>query len=404
MTDWSLRLRSLLDRWFAVAVVALVTCAVVGGWLTYGAYAAPGTHQEQRTVEEWAVEGSFAHGARVTDAASGTAFEPGTVVRNRSVYFQRAMPVLDGRFALDYEGTEEPAEVRIERRLVITSIGTGGTDGRSVVYWQHNRSLGTNRTTVRPDGRVTAPFEVDVGRTLAEARNASRRLGSPGELGVRVEMAVEVVRRVDGASPRRLTFTLPVETGSGTYRVSDGRTRKTFSRTRAVTVRDDPSPSRAYGGPAMLAFGVLGTVVLGGIYRRGVLCLSPDERDWLTYREDRADFDDWITTVGLPEGADQLPVAEAATLGDLVNLAIDTNSAVLDPPDDDAYHVVHDGYRYTFERPVPFEASPTAADRTSEEPSVGRSVEDPATADGDSPDVEERSPGAAAPGPPSDDR
>jgi hypothetical protein len=53
---------------------------------------------------------------------------------------------------------------------------------------------------------------------------------------------------------------------------------------------------------------------------------------------------------------------------------------------------------------VPVEASPTAADRTSEEPSVGRSVEDPATADGDSPDVEERSPGAAAPGPPSDDR
>jgi hypothetical protein len=81
----------------------------------------------------------------------------------------------------------------------------------------------------------------------------------------------------------------------------------------------------------------------------------------------------------LPDEARDLPVAEVETLTDLVDVAIDSDNPVLESPGGDAYHVVHDGYRYTFETPPEPEYDDPLTVGEAEAPSDGEGV---ATANG----------------------
>jgi hypothetical protein len=377
MTGRGLRLRAVIDDRFAAVVVALVVLAAVGGWLTYGAYGQTDTHQERRQVDEWHLAGSFTHGATVTEPADGTVFEPNTTVRNRSAYLLRAMPVLEGQFRLGYAGGDAPVDLRIERHLVVRQVGLLGDDGQTV-FWQDRRSLGTNETSLGPGDETAVPFSVDVGRTLRRAANASDRLGSPGTTNVGVQFTVEATRQTAEAETRRVTYVLPIDAGSGVYRVRGEPRTETFSRTALVPVEDESGPTSAYGGPLALLVGGLGAAGVLVARSRSAVALSAVEREWLAYRSDRAEFDEWIATVRLPEAAEGLPVAEPETLGDLVSVAIDADASVLESPDGDRYHVVHDGYRYTFDPPpAPGErrASPSS------EPPGGHDGRSPGRAD-----------------------
>ncbi len=96
-------------------------------------------------------------------------------------------------------------------------------------------------------------------------------------------------------------------------------------------------------------------MVLGGLVAvrsRGRLALSSTEQELLAYEDEREDFDEWISTIKLPDEAFDLPRAEAASLGALVDFAIDTDNSVIEDPDDGAYYVVHDGYLYTYQPSV----------------------------------------------------
>jgi hypothetical protein len=368
--DW-LRGRALLDRWFAVAVVASLVLAGGGGLVAYDAHATPNTTTEPRTVETGAVTGSFDHRANVTSPAAGTAFEPGTTVENRTVYFQRVMPVLSGAFVLDYEGST-PADLRVERRVRVRSVagGTGGEDDQTV-YWSDTLATGSQTATLGPGDRVRVPFSLNVTETVLDAREVSQRLSSPGQVQIDVVVDVTVERRSGDASARDLTFTLPVRPEGTLYRVESSPREETFEVTETVTVRSAPGPLRSVGGPLAAAAGLAGLAALVVARSRGLVALSEAERAWLDYRDDRDDFAEWITTIRLPPEARALPVAEAATLADLVDFAIDTDNAVLESPDGGAYHVVHDGYRYTFEAPP----DPHSESTTTAEPISDSSVE-----------------------------
>lgn len=359
----TVRVRAAVDRWFGAAIVASLLVAAVGGVVAYGAYVDPGTHQEQRVVDEWGVNASFTHGAVVTEAANGTPFQPGETVRDREVYFRGVMPVLAGEFAFATRGTTEPVNLTIDRQLVVRDVERAVGDGEPTVYWQETRRLGTNRTTHRPDSRTTVPFRVNVSRTVAEAENASDRLDSPGQVRAELLVTVQATRRTDDAEPRRLLYSLTIDPDAGIYRVAADPGAETFAETETVAVRNEPGAAQRVGGPLALAAGLLGVVGLGLARWRGVLALTGAEREWVAYRDDRTDFDEWITTVRLPEEARDLPVARAETLADLVDLAIDTDSAVMETPGGDAYHVIHDGYRYTFEAPAdPRDGAPLSLD------------------------------------------
>jgi len=358
------RVRAVLGEWFGVAIVALLVVAAVGGVLAHGAYVDPGTHQEQRVVDEWSVNGSFTHQANVRNVSFETPFEPGTTVRDRTVYFQRVMPVLYGEFVFSSPGAENPINLTVDRRLVVESVEEAARDeNRPTVYWRETRTLGINQTIHQPDSTTTVPYDVNVTRTFEEANNVTKQLDSPGQLRSEILVTVVATRQTAGAQTRRLTFSLPITSDSGIYRVQDSPTSETFTETTTFTVKNEPSALQRVGGPLLLAVGLLGVFGLALARYRGALALSEDEREWLAYRDDRAEFDEWISTVRLPDEARDLPVAEAETLADLVDVAIDSDNPVLEHPDGDAYSVVHDGYRYTFEAPPkPHRDDPLPAD------------------------------------------
>ena len=192
-------------------------------------------------------------------------------------------------------------------------------------------------------------------------------------------MTVVATRQTESAQTRRLTFSLPITSDSGIYRVQSSPTVETFTETTTVTVENEPSPLQRVGGPVLLLVGLLGAAGLAVARYRGTLEVSDDERELLAYRDDRAEFDEWISTVRLPDEARDLPVAEAETLADLVDVAIDSDNPVLEHPDGDAYSVVHDGYRYTFEAPPEPERGDALSFGESDAPSDDEGV---ATANG----------------------
>jgi hypothetical protein len=365
MNARTLRLRAALDRWFAVAIVVLLLGAAVGAWVSYTTYVAPGTHQEQRTVDEWYLEGSFSHRATVTGAATETPFEPGTIVEERDAYFLRVMPVLDGELHVEYGGGDEPIDLSVDRRLIVRSVDsvTGGDD--ATVFWDRSTSFGTIETTVRPNEAAVVPYRVNVTETIRDARTVNERLGSPGRIQMAVQMTVAATRASDDP-PSRLAFRLPIETDSSVYRVPSEPRTETFSRTKPVTVPNDPESTAEYGGPVLLFASLVAVAGLGTARFRGTLRVSPAEQAWLAYRNDRADFDEWIATIRLPEAVKTYPIAEADALSDLVDFAIDTNNGVLESPDDRTYHVVHDGCLYRFEAPpTPDEDSAASRSKSS---------------------------------------
>jgi predicted flap endonuclease-1-like 5' DNA nuclease len=348
-----LRVRALLDRQFEVVVLVLVVLAAVGGFLAYGAYGQPNTTTETSEVTVWAPNGTFTHGSTVTDNESKLAgvFDPGQSVENRSVYYTNIMPELSGEFAFQYAAESGELNATIERTLVIRSVGQSRDEGQ-VEYWRQTESLGSGSATLSPGEGASVPYDLNVSGAIARADRVHERLGDPGQTRVSVNVTVALSGTAGGQEvDRTLEYALPLAVEGSVYRVGSVAQVEPVTRTERVTVTSEPGPLGAIGGPVLLGLALLG--LAGLVYARSEdrLALTEAEREWLAYRDDRSDFDDWISTIRLPEDARSLPVAEADTLADLVDFAIDTDNSVLEQPGGGAYHVVHDGYRYTFEAP-----------------------------------------------------
>lgn len=360
-----LRVRALLDRQFALVVLALVVVAGVGGSLAYDAYAEPNSTVQTTEVTVWEADGSFIHQSTVVDNESRTAgaFEPGATVTNRSVYFQSVMPTLDGTFRYGYAADSGELTTTVRTRFVIRSVEEG-REGPTE-YWRLTRSLDSREATLAPGERVQIPFSVNVSDVAATAARVHERVGDPGRTWASVNVTVAVSGTTGGETvDRTLRYALPIRVEGDLYRVDTAGGTQPFTRTEQVTVTEPPGPLAAYGGPGLLVLSLLGLVGLVAARLGNHLALTDAERAWLAYRDDRADFDDWISTVRLPAEANSLPVATADSLADLVNVAIDTDNAVFETPEGDAYSVVHDGFHYTFTAPP----SPTPAHPTGQDP------------------------------------
>ncbi|MFC4447722.1 DUF5305 domain-containing protein [Halorussus aquaticus] len=364
MPRWPLRLRASLDGNYAVVVGALVVLALLGGWVTYGAYVSPGTHAEERIVSSWRTTGQFDHGATVTEQNS--VFSVGTRLSNRTTYFRSVAPVLDGTFRSRYEGAARGnLSARVTVTLVLRSVG-GESGDSATVYWRDERELATERVESLPPGEaVTVPFEVDTNELRNRTSRIRGELGAgPGETKATVRASVRYVGTVEG---QRVDRTVEHSMGLGIdgpiYQVeSAGPLDQRHEKTRTVTVRDDPGLLGGVGGPLLFVAAVGSAAAVVAARRRDRLGLTTAEREWLAFRSDRSDFEEWIVTMRLPEQAGDLPRAEAETLADLVDFAIDTDNAVVEHPDSGEFAVVHDGYRYVYRPP-----SPPARDGTDEQ-------------------------------------
>jgi hypothetical protein len=349
MADWRLRLRAVLDKQFAVVIVALLVVVVLGGWLTYTAHAAPATTTETKSTVSWEQTGAFDHAATVE--TDNSLFSVGTTLENRSAYFTQLSPELDGTFRTSYEPQDSgELDQTVSLSLVIREVGQDNQGSNPTVYWETTESLATETVDgVAPRESVTVSFSQDMSAINAEINQIREEIGgSPGSLEVFVRATVDSQGTVNGETvDETATYTMPVSIGASTYSVGGAEpTVESYETTQAVPVDRSVGPLRSIGGPLLIviSLGLLGGVVVGS----DRFALSETEQAMLADESDRESFDDWISTIKLPPEAFELPRAEAESLAGLVDVAIDTDNPVIEDPDESVYYVRHDGYLYSY--------------------------------------------------------
>lgn len=375
-----LRGRAIVDRHTFVVVGVLVVLAVVCAGLTYATQVDPPTQQEERVESTWATSAEYSHGATVT--RENAVFPVGTELSGRETYFTRVAPELDGALTAQYHAADgEAVDVSVETELVIR-----GVDGETVL-WTQQRPLGaTTAEDVPPDEPVTAAFTVNVSSVEDRVAAIQTDLGSvPGETEVFVRGVILVDGTVEGAPASvRRTVRLPIALDGDAYVVEDpGRQREPVERTEMVSVARSYGPLRTYGAPAIGAAALLGLLVLAEARRRGALALSPDERAYLRYLDDRAEFEEWITRIHLPQAAFDRPTAEAERLRDLAEFAIDADLGIVEDPVRGRYVMRRDDVVYTFD-PPPDPRSDGSESLSSSGSGADAVPDDPDTEPGDS--------------------
>jgi len=347
-----LRLRAILDAQFAVILAVCLIAAAVGGGLVYTTHVDPGTETREQTVSSFTVETEYNHSAEVTE--SNSVFPAGTVLDGRSTYFTRVAPVLDVDVETTYSAASaSDVDVQFDSVLVIRNVGEGGAP----VYWSERRRLASETVSdVEPGETATVAFAFNSSEADATAAAIEEELGaSPGEteMFVLTDVALEGAVNGEPTSYAR-TIEMGVDHGGDTYTVSDpGLQSDTPERTESVTVERRYGPLRSIGGPLLLLVGLLGSGGLTYVRRERELALTPAERDYLSYSDDRAEFAEWITTFRLPASVHERQEARAESLRDLVDFAIDNDTGVVEDPETGAYHAVDGDFVYTYRPPSP---------------------------------------------------
>lgn len=364
----SLRVRAVASSWFAALVVACVALAAVGGFAAYTAHAAPGSTDVASERAHWSVDGEFGHSAEVT--RENPVFDVGETLSNRSTYFTNAAPVLEAQYVANYAGaTSESASVTVDAALVVRSVG------ENTVYWSDRQTLDDASAAVSPGESVAVEFSLNATEVAQRASAIQSELGNtPGEVETFVTVAVDAEGTADG-QPAALSFThrLPVSVNGDTYAVGPAQTsRETMTTTETVTTPREYGPLWSLGGPLLFALGSGGLAALALGRQRGALELSAAERRLLEFRDQRAEFDEWVVSVRLPAAVSERPRADADSLADLVDFAIDTDSGVLEDPDTGTFYAVGDEFLVAYEPP-----------RLAERPGDGGPGGEPDTLDGE---------------------
>ncbi|MEZ3145352.1 DUF5305 family protein [Halobaculum sp. MBLA0143] len=355
MNRFWLVLRRTVGRWFGVVVVGLVVLAAVGGWATYTGHVDPGTHTERETVAAWSPTDTVRHSARVTKL--NPVFPRNVTLENRSAYLTRASPRFRAQFAPGYTATDDgnvttTVVLSVVRRAVVTGEGPGADEQ---TLWQTERRLRTERGRLAPGEQLSAETELNATRLDGETDALVASLGgSPGEVYTEVRAEIRLVGTV-ADRPVETTWTrrLRVEVADGVYRLTPvGATPGGREWTRTVVVPNDPGLPRQVGGPVALLVGLAGLAVAVVGRRAGAFRLDPVESEWLAYRSDASEFGEWVIDAEVPRTLTDGTVAEANSLSDLVDLAIDADEAVLRGDTGD-YFVRYGEVVYVYSPPEP---------------------------------------------------
>jgi hypothetical protein len=346
----ALRARALVASWFAVLVAVAVALAVVGGAAAYTAHVDPGTTTEQVDRTHWSTSGRFAHSADVT--RENPVFDVGSTLSNRSTYYTGVTPVLDGRYVLRYAGAgAEPATVDLDAALVIQSAT------EETVYWSNRTPLDSAEArSVAPGESVEASFSLNATAVSDRRLAIQTALGDTGgELSTFVAVDVTVAGTANG-EPANLSFThrLPIAVGGDTYSVGPEETAsESVTTTRTVTTTREYGPFWSLGGPILLLVGASAAAALVVGRRREAFALSTAERDLLAFRDERAEFDEWVVRARLStDEFDGRARADAESLADVVDFAIDAGTGVVEDPGSGLFYAVAEELVVVYEPPT----------------------------------------------------
>lgn len=354
MSGWDLRVRARVVENYELLLAVAVLLGLLGGFLTYTTLLDPGTDTETREVSSWESSGEFAHRATVVNGTA--AFAEGSTLRNRSVYFRKITPTMNGSFAYTYRATGG-GDLTVETTvsLVFRSIEQAQEEqGNATVFWRDSRVLRRERAEgVAPADRVTASFSTNVSAAADQLRQIDEQLGgTPGQLEVAV-VAETVITGTRNGQPVDVTRTyrLPIDPSDGVYRVEDpGAVTESGSQTTQVTVPATYGSLRRLGGPALLVLSLAAVVGLAYGKWTDRLAVTATEREWLAYRSERDAYDEWITTGRVDADATEESITVDSLRG-LVDIAIDTNNRVIEDEHRGTFLVLDDGRRYRFEGP-----------------------------------------------------
>lgn len=359
MGTGELRGRALLDRYFGLLVLVLLLVAALGGYVTYGTYGKTTMRTEttSKTVSQWSSGGQFVHHARVVNGTR--VFPEGSILENRSVYYRKIAPVLNGSFVYNYTASESgslDADVSVD--LLVHAVGDSQGDARE--YWRFTDSLGSTSASLKPGESVRVPFSRNVTEINAEIQHVESQLGqSPGtpETVFRATVRLNGTRNSRPVATNR-TYTLPLSIENDVYRLNDsgvvGNHGSQVAR-RQVSTPVSHGLLERVGAPVVfvVALACLLALAVGRYQHR--FELSADERAYLTFRSDRTEFDEWITEATVPK--ERLDAAETlvetTTLAGLVDLAIDSDRRVIETADHDRYLVLDGDLLYSYEPPSP---------------------------------------------------
>lgn len=343
-----LRGRAIVGSWFAVLAAVLIALVLVGGAAAYTAHVDPGETTEQVERTHWTADGSFYHTADVT--RENPIFPVGSTLSNRSTYYTGVSPELDGEYVLTYMGRDAAsATVGLNASLVIQS------SGEEAVYWTDRTPLDSTQVDSLAAGEsATVDFTLNATEVADRRAEIQSALGdTQGEISTFVAVDVTVAGAVDGGSAD-LSFThrLPVSVGSGSYTVGpETAGSQPMTTTATVSSPREYGPFWSLGGPLLFLVGAAGLAGLAVGRRRAAFSLSEAERDLLAFQDDRAEFDEWVVRARLSPTFDGRTRAEASSLEDVVDFAIDAGTGVIEDPGSGRFYALSEEVALVYEPP-----------------------------------------------------
>lgn len=395
MGDAGLRVRSVADEYYFALVVASVLLVATGGFLVYGAYAETTERTETTVASEvvWTSTGQFTHQATVRNDTR--VFEVGETLTNRSAYFRKIAPRMNGSFVYNYTADSGNLTTATSLKMRIRSVAGDGASQRE--YWRIERALDSETRTLEPNETLRLTFSQNVSQIAQEIDRIQSQLGTTAGT---VETTFVAAVQLDGTRNGRpvstnRTYSLPLTIESDLYRMNDSgpvveQGERPVRNSNTVVV--EPGSLWRYGGPLALLVGVVG--LFGLAYGRFSkhLPVTEHEREYLSYRTDREEFDEWITEARFPADrvADAETRIETTSLAGLVDLAIDTDRRVIEVADRDHYLVIDGDVVYAYGAPTleatadPLEPSADVTDEEPGSPADRPAVEDDTGRDDDS--------------------
>lgn len=343
MSEWGLRTRIFASDYFTFLVLAAVVVAAAGGWLVYTTHVDPGVERQEEVQGSWETTASYEHGATVVE--ENRVFPVGSRMENRSTYYTRLAPELDSTFAYRFDADAGELDVDVSSRLVVRSVGEDDE-----VLWRVTEPLDNGSATLTPGDTITVTFSVNVSELQATIDDIESDLGaSPGETQVFVRTSVDASGTAAGdRAEHAATHDLAIDPGSDTYRVSADRGTEQHRQVEVVASEVEYGLLRKVLGPLLVLLGLIGLASLGVARQQRYVPVTDTERSAVALKEQRDQFDDWISRGRVPAEAKQRPTVEMDSLEDLVDVAVDTEGRVIEDVDAACYYVFTEtnGYRY----------------------------------------------------------
>lgn len=340
------RFTVLINEYFIPIVLILALITAGGGWLTYTSVLAPGTHAEQRPVSSWQVNGTFNYSATaVNDTA---VFDKGEVRSNRKFYITNTTPILDGTFNFQFE--EGGGNATVETRARLVHYAAHKESGKRI--WNISTPLTTNRQQLTAENPSTTAFTVNASSVRNLNRRLLRRHGSlyrVANLGTSVAVSARVNGTVDGERVQQVfNYTLPINSTKDYYDISSAeKPNEQVTVARREMVPNQPGVPTIIGSLASLLVPV---ALLAGLFygrKNDWFNVSQTARAEAKRAKLRSEFEEWVTegTVAIEDDRSTITIE---SLGGLVDVAIDSNSRVIEDTETGVYVVRDEDVWYQF--------------------------------------------------------